>query len=261
MTNDIQDLDLAWFLQPVADDPSQAEAQLELREPSPSDREPPTWLESPPLEARSDAEVLGMLLAGSHAAERRDEADRLLRRLAGLSGLIRMEEQTLRTLGLSSSDATRVAAASELACRFSRLEVPSVHPTKNRGALVRYIALRYRDTDQNVLGVLFLDKSGRLLAMREIFRGAPHRCSLEPAPVLREALVLKAAQLVIFMVRMGRSPEPIEADRLAARLFEAGCAATGLTLLDLLVITGLESWASILTGTVEKPQPLPFCRI
>lgn len=197
------------------------------------------------LESTPDADLIGMLLAGAPDPESAQIARELLGRVNGLQGLLTADERTLSLLSLPRPAATRLAAVRELACRLARLEIPEAAPLSRPTELAHYLGLRYQAMGQKVLGAVFIRSDGRLIAIREIFRGSPHRCSIEPAPVLREALLLNAVRVVLFLTRPGGDPTPTQADRDAARLFEIGLESIGIRLHDFLVIADSTRWRTV----------------
>jgi DNA repair protein RadC len=220
-----KELDHQWWLAPDASPVEGSELQV--------------------LESTPDADLIGLLLAGASDPESARAASELLGRVNGLQGLLTADERTLSLLSLPRPAATRLAAARELACRLARLEIPEAAPLSRPADLARYLGLRYQAFGQKVLGAVFIRSDGRLIGIREIFRGSPHRCSVEPAPVLREALLLNAARVVLFLTRPGGDPTPIQADRDAARLFEIGLESIGIRLHDFLVIADATRWRTV----------------
>ena len=245
MSAETKDRDLQWYLPPNAFEPGRDDDQLCLAESGTRNVLTPQWLETAPLAVRSDAEVIGILLDGRAEPQGDARAQDLLDRLGGLRGLLKTDEVALLHLAYPQAEVSRLAAARELACRFARCQVSEEAPLAQTRELARYIGLRYQTAFQNVLGALFLDASGRLLAIREIYRGTPYRCSIEPAPILREALLLKASNLVIFLALENDRHEANQSEREAAFLISSGCASIGIRLHGFLVVTAPDRWCSV----------------
>jgi DNA repair protein RadC len=67
---------------------------------------------------------------------------------------------------------------------------------KRPGPMAKYLMARYGRLDQEVMGAVYLDVRNRLIVASEIFRGTLVRVTVEPRPILREALEHGAASLV-----------------------------------------------------------------
>ena len=81
----------------------------------------------------------------------------------------------LRHCGLRDAQASTLLAACEIACRLARQRAPDRRPLSRPEEVARYLALRYQQRDQEVMGALFLDVRHRLLGETEVFRGTLHR--------------------------------------------------------------------------------------
>jgi len=135
--------------------------------------------------------------SGSHAG-RLELARGLLEDVGDLSGLVGIRPEALRHRGLSEAKTASVLAALELARRLARSRVPERKPLDAPAAAASYLTLRYAVPNQEVFGALFLDSRSRLIGEGEIFRGALSRLTVEPAQILRSALLIGAAGIVAF---------------------------------------------------------------
>ena len=59
------------------------------------------------------------------------------------------------------------------------------------------IGLKFTGLEHEVFGCLFLDSRHQVLAWREMFRGSINRNSVHPREVVKEALTLNAASVII----------------------------------------------------------------
>jgi len=99
--------------------------------------------------------------------------------------------------------------------------------------------------DQEVLGVLLLNRKFKLIAKCEIFRGTADRAIAEPAPILRAAIRHNATSLIAFHNHPSGDPSPSATDRLfTSRLAKAG-ELLGITLIDHLILGECGSWVSL----------------
>jgi DNA repair protein RadC len=95
---------------------------------------------------------------------------------------------------------------------------------------------RLRDYPYEVFAVLFLDNRHRVLAFEELFRGTIDGASVHPREVVRRALQLNAAAVILSHNHPSGVAEPSQSDqRITTRLREA-LALVDIRVLDHLVI-------------------------
>jgi DNA repair protein RadC len=191
---------------------------------------------TPSIEAAlSDAELVATLIAEAEAGPALLVAEALLQgcRLAALPTATR---EILQYEGLAEGQATRLLAASELARRLAREEVAERKLLASSEALARYLTLRYRRRDQEVMGAVFLDTQHRFLSEVEAYRGTLRRATVEPREILRESLLRGAAGVVLFHTHPSGDPTPSREDVAFTRRIAAASEAVGVDLLDHLVL-------------------------
>ncbi len=196
--------------------------------------------------ALSDAEVLSIVIGnGSPAAPALDQAVNLLRELGGLPGFLRLKADNLQSLGLTPAKAAALASALELSRRLIRDELPRRPLLDRPGLVARYAAVCYRSPDQQILGVLLLDASCRLIGDAEIFRGVLTAAAVEPRAVFRRALAASAASVIVFQTRTSGDPAPTREDwAFTHHLVEAG-EIVGIGVQDHLLVASAERWVSL----------------
>jgi DNA repair protein RadC len=120
-----------------------------------------------------------------------------------------------------------------LLCRVMPDERPRVERPASAAALVRQI----RDLPTESLVALFLTKSNHVLEREVITTGSASSAVLDVPTILRRALLLQAASVVICHNHPSGSVEPSADDIAATRALANGLRAIGLTLLDHIVIS------------------------
>lgn len=98
--------------------------------------------------------------------------------------------------------------------------------------------------------VLFLDNRHRLLAVRELFRGTIDGASVYPREVVREALVNRAAAVVLVHNHPSGVSEPSQADELITRRLKEALALIDIRVLDHLIVCGGECTSMAERGLV-----------
>lgn len=189
-------------------------------------------------QALSDAELLAIFLrtgvAGKSAV---DLARELLTCFGSLRELLAAEQTAFcQAPGLGAAKYAQLQAVLEmsrrhLAERLERGEVLSSSlDTKN------YLQARLRDRPHEVFCALFLDNKHRVLAFEEMFSGTLSGAAVYPRELVKRALRLNAAAVILAHNHPSGVAEPSRADEtLTARLKEA-FQLVDVRLLDHLVI-------------------------
>jgi DNA repair protein RadC len=198
------------------------------------------------LQVIADAEVLGVVLAGGRL---HGQSVRLARELlgewGGLAAIPGASRAMLLHRGLRDTQASALLAACEIACRLARQRIPDRRPLSRPEEVARFLALRYQQRDQEVMGALFLDVRHRLLGEQEIFRGTLHRAAVEPREILKQCLLRGAGGVVLFHTHPSGDPTPSTEDMLFTRRMATAAAVVGVELVDHLVLGAAGLWVSL----------------
>ena len=194
--------------------------------------------------ALSDAELLSVvLLNGSSEAPALRQAVDLLREVGGFPGLLDLDGEALRALGLTRCKAAVLASALELSRRLTHDELPRRPLVDDPETVARYAAA-HRSPDQQVLGSLFLDPRCRLISEAEIFRGGLTGVAVDPGPVFRRALKASAAWVIVFQTRSTDLVPTAEDWAFTRRLVAAG-KILGIGIADHVIVASAERWVSL----------------
>jgi len=186
--------------------------------------------------ALSNRELLALLLGtGSARASALDTAAHLLG--GGIRGLAQRSLGDLETEhGLGRAKATRVLAALELGARLAsegRAGQPVLRTPADSG---RYLLPRYASRPVETFGLLALDVRHRVKREAVISVGCLTSSLVHPREVFQEAVVARAAALVLFHNHPSGDPEPSAEDvSLTRRLASAG-TLMGIEVLDHVVL-------------------------
>jgi DNA repair protein RadC len=186
--------------------------------------------------ALSNRELIALLLGtGSARASAFDTAARLLD--GGIRGLAQRSLGDLETEhGLGRAKATRLLAALELGTRLAS-EGRTPQPVLRTPAdTARHLLPRYSAGAVETFGVLALDVRHRVKREAVISVGCLTSSLVHPREVFQEAVVARAAALVLFHNHPSGDPEPSAEDvSLTRRLVSAG-TLMGIEVLDHLVL-------------------------
>lgn len=186
--------------------------------------------------ALSNRELLALLVGtGSRETSVLELSESLL--ASGLRGLASRSLADLeRERGLGRAKATRVLAAIELGARLAsegRGASPAFR-TPEEGA--RYLLPRYGSRPVETFGLLALDVRRRLKREAVVSVGCLTSSLVHPREVFQEAVVSRAAALILFHNHPSGDPEPSPEDvSLTRRLSSAG-TLMGIEVLDHLIL-------------------------
>ncbi len=197
-------------------------------------------------EILSDAELVAVLLrSGYPGVSVLSIARELLDDCGGLAGLIGVGKNRILRTGIGEAKASMLMAAVEMGRRLAHREVPERQPMSRPAEVVSYLALRYARQDQEVMGALYLDSRHKMVGEREIFLGTISRASVEPREVLKEALLHRAAGVVLFHTHPSGDPSPSLEDLSFTRRMAGACEVLGVRLVDHLIVGGAGRWVSL----------------
>jgi DNA repair protein RadC len=180
-----------------------------------------------------DAELLALWLGLKDAGE----AEAMIATAGGLHALLCAGPGSLIRLGgLGEARAARLIAAMALLERQA-MEVLDTSPVLSCTASVRrYLRCRLARLPREVFGCLFLDSRHHLIAYEALFMGTVDRASVHPREILRRALELNAAALILAHNHPSGVAEPSSSDVVLTRDVADLLARVDVRVLDHLVV-------------------------
>jgi len=196
-------------------------------------------------DALADYELLEMVLYAVPRIDTKPLAKALIARFGSFAAAIaapRAELLTVDGVGDGAVAALKVVQAASL--RLLREEVREKPLLSSWDRLMAYLhAVLAREPVEEVR-VLFLDNRNRLIADERQWRGTVNHAPLYPREVVRRALELKAAALILVHNHPSGDPTPSRADIEMTREVAAAAKALGLALHDHVII-GNGRWVSL----------------
>lgn len=188
--------------------------------------------------ALSDAELLAIFLrTGTRGQDAVELSRSLIREYGGLRNLMLADQQQLcATRGLGPAKYAQLQAALELAKRHLGEALQRGDLLNNPDLTKSYLSARLRDYDYEVFACLFLDVRHQLISYEELFRGTIDGASVHPREVVRRALELNAAALVLAHNHPSGVAEPSDADRRITRRLRDALGLVDIRIVDHLVI-------------------------
>ncbi|MFM2302422.1 MAG: hypothetical protein RLZZ84_2158 [Pseudomonadota bacterium] len=197
-------------------------------------------------EALGDHEVIEYLLAT--AIPRKDTkplAKSLLKRFGTLAGVFNADSRALAQhpgMGETSAAALKIVALA--ARRLARTGVQDAPILASWQALIDYLTIDMAHLRHERVRVLYLDTKNRLVLDDLVTDGSLDEAAIHPREVVKTALDLGAAALILVHNHPSGSPEPSRADiAITNRIAEAG-RLLGITVHDHVII-GREGHVSL----------------
>ena len=198
------------------------------------------------LEALPDYELLELYLF--RAIPQKDVkplAKALLARFGGLAGVLGATTAELRTVsGVGESVALDLKLAHEAALRIGRQKVVKRTVISSWSALLAYVRVALASEAREQFRVIFLDKKNQLIADEVMGHGTIDHAPVYPREVMRRALELSAAAVILVHNHPSGDPTPSAADvDMTRQVVEAG-KALRVTVHDHLIV-GRDGVASL----------------
>lgn len=197
-------------------------------------------------EALADYEVLEYLLMT--AIPRRDVkplAKALIARFGSLAGVFNADAKALALHpGMGETSAAAVKIVALAARRLARTGVQDQPVLASWQALIDYLTIDMAHLKHERVRALYLDTRNRLVSDEILSEGSLDEAAIHPREVVKKALDLGAAALIMVHNHPSGSPEPSRADiQITNRIAEAA-RLLGITLHDHVII-GREGHVSL----------------
>ena len=189
--------------------------------------------------ALSDAELLALFLgSGTRGRDAVQSARALLAEHGPLRRLLDLPATALARLpGLGPARSCALAAGLELAQRHLAATLREGDAVgASLQAASRYLQQHLRARPNEVFAVLFMDNQHRLLSYEELFQGTVNAATVHPREVVRRALALNAAAVIVSHNHPSGDAEPSQADRELTQVLCQVLSVVDVRLLDHIII-------------------------
>jgi DNA repair protein RadC len=189
-------------------------------------------MKEPQQDGLDDAELLALFMRG-----RRKLASELLRRFGSLRGLLHADlDALLIEPGVGAATAAAIRALPEAARRYFASSLrpgAAIHSPADTEA---FLQARLQHLGHELFCCLYLDNRHRVLRFDEMFRGTIDGTSVYPREVVKEALAVNAAAVILAHNHPSGVAEPSQADERITRRLKSALELVDIRLLDHLVI-------------------------
>lgn len=101
-----------------------------------------------------------------------------------------------------------------------------------------YFMHKLSTLEHEVFCVLFMDNQHHVLAFEEMFRGTVNAANVYPREIVKQALLLNAAAIIIVHNHPSGEPEPSQSDRAITKQVKDAMALIDVRVLDHFIIGG-----------------------
>lgn len=186
----------------------------------------------------SEAELLAVILQrGRSSVPALALSQQLLKRFGGLRAVFRASHQELiEEKGLGKVRIAVLRALPELARRYFEESLPTGIVIRSPADTERFLMARLRDRPHEVFCCLYLDNRHRVLFFEEMFRGTIDGTSVYPREIVKQALAVNAAAIILAHNHPSGVAEPSQADERITRRVKSALDLVDIRLLDHLII-------------------------
>ena len=164
-----------------------------------------------------------------------DLAGTLLERFGGLRAACDADALS-RVDGVCKAQREALSAIPGLACRYFEESLPAGEVIRSPRDTERFLLARLSCLEHELFGCLFLDNRHRVLSFDPLFRGTIDGTSVYPREVVKEALRINAAAVILAHNHPSGVAEPSDADERITRRLKAALELVDIRLLDHLVV-------------------------
>ena len=186
----------------------------------------------------SETELLAVFFQrGRRAGEALALSARLLERHGNLRRLFSADERVLAAeQGVGPVRLTILKALPELAKRYYEQALPVGQAIRSPADTEAFLMARLRDLPHELFCCIYLDNRHRIIAFEELFRGTIDGTSVYPREVVKQALAVNAAAVILAHNHPSGVAEPSQADERITRRLKSALELVDIRLLDHLVI-------------------------
>ncbi|MEX2126552.1 MAG: DNA repair protein RadC [Woeseia sp.] len=162
---------------------------------------------------------------------------RLLDRFGGLRKLLTAgNSELLAEKGIGEARLAVLKALPELARRYYEQALTTGQPIRSPADTEAFLMARLRDLPHELFCCIYLDNRHRIISFEELFRGTIDGTSVYPREVVKQALSVNAAAVILAHNHPSGVAEPSQADERITRRLKAALELVDIRLLDHLVI-------------------------
>ena len=186
----------------------------------------------------SEAELLAVLFQrGSQAQAAMELSEELLQNFGGLRPMLQARPQQLSAFrGIGVARLSILKVLPEIARRYFEASLPKGQAIRSPADTEAFLMAKLRDLPHELFCCLYLDNRHRIILFDELFRGTIDGTSVYPREVVKQALSVNAAAVIVAHNHPSGVAEPSQADERITRRLKSALELVDIRLLDHLVI-------------------------
>lgn len=178
-----------------------------------------------------DADLLARIIGNKPLAQR------LLLRFGGLHPLLHADAKALTSEpGVGGGRSAQLQAIPELARRYFEQSLPVGATIRSPADTESFLQAKLRHLPHELFCCLYLDNRHRVLRFDKLFRGTIDGTSVYPREVVKEALAINAAAVILAHNHPSGVAEPSQADERITQRLKSALDLVDIRLLDHLII-------------------------
>jgi len=190
------------------------------------------------IESFTDSEVLELLLIlGTPRKDCKEQARGLLKHFGSLPEVLEASDAELQQVkGVGPNNSFAVHFLHAVARRYMKHRLQEKEYLHSSQQVAEYLIHAMRDLQQEVMTAIFLDSSHAIIDTREIARGTIASNTIHPRELVKLALKLNAAAMVVAHNHPSGNTEPSRQDHQLTKALYLACSLMNIRLLDHLII-------------------------
>ena len=190
------------------------------------------------IESLSDTELLALFLrTGTREKNVMRYSHDLLRHFGSLYGLLTAElEAFTHVEGIGVAKYAQLRGIAELARRFYNVRMEEEDPILTPDMTREFLQSQLSDLEREIFMVIFLDNKNRVLKHTRLFSGTLSHVEVHPREIVREAIKVNAAGVILAHNHPSGCAEPSRADKAITERIIKCCQFMDIRVLDHLII-------------------------
>lgn len=193
----------------------------------------------------TDAELLAIMLrTGTGSDTAIDLARHILKTVQGFRGLDALTVADLCQIkGIGTAKAAQIKAALEIGKRLMKQQIYQQAKLTSSNDVYQYMAPQLRDLNREVFNCIYLTGRNTIIKDEKLFEGTLSESVVSAREIIRKAIDLGAASVVLVHNHPSGDPEPSKEDNLSTEKIKKACELFNIKILDH-VIVGKSSYFS-----------------
>lgn len=192
-------------------------------------------MKNAPDRRSSDVELLTTVFSSSSSGH--EAATRLMQQFGNLRALLHADNaELLACQGIGEARLAVLRVLPELARRYFEASLPCGEAIRSPLDTESFLKARMQHLDHELFCCLYLDNRHRVLRFDELFRGTIDGTSVYPREVVKEALGVNAAAVILAHNHPSGVAEPSHADERITRRLKSALELVDIRLLDHLIV-------------------------